>query len=157
MCGKSPEARWSPSSSSSRTPTSKSSGRRVPPWGIWRSTVGACCSMNSTTGLTGCSGEQGRHCRTWGAHPIDQADELAERRGTMQCGRLHHQPGHARRQQSQDCQVRGSAAIDTVSKVQGHARPEKCNRSAPQHDTLRYDPPRRPMLHLNRLADYLCR
>lgn len=84
------------------------------------------------------SREQSRYRHTGRTGAIDQANELAQCRGAMQCRRLYHQPGHPRRQQSEDSTLRRPAAPYTTGKVERYARAKECDRCIAQHDTFRY-------------------
>ncbi|KAL1986472.1 hypothetical protein VTN96DRAFT_6231 [Rasamsonia emersonii] len=49
--------------------------------------------------------------------------DVPQRRGAVQCRRLHYELGNTRRQQVQDCPVGCSGPVDTARKVQGYACP----------------------------------
>lgn len=139
MLEKSTATPWSRSSFCSRTPTSRCSEQRAQPWATWPSTVCVSLLEHASSLLTARSGKQSRHSRTRWPCASNQADELPQRRSTVQRCRLHHQPCDARGQQGKDSTIRSSTASDTTGKVQGHARTKERNRSAAQHDTLWYD------------------
>lgn len=79
--------------------------------------------LNHIQRLTRSSGEQGPDCSPRWSHPADPTDDVPQRRGAVQCRRLHYELGNTRRQQVQDCPVGCSGPVDTARKVQGYACP----------------------------------
>lgn len=84
------------------------------------------------------STQQDTYRPTWWSPTANQADELDQRRSTMQCRWLHHKLGYSRRQQGKDCSLWCPGSVDEAGKVKGHARPTECYWRSFEHDSFRY-------------------
>lgn len=82
------------------------------------------------------SRKQSPYCPAWRLDSSNPTDVVAKCRSPVQCRRMHHKLGYARREQGQDCPVRGFGSLDQTGQVQGYASSEECHRRSSKHDTL---------------------
>lgn len=141
MSAKSTAILSSPSCFCYRAPTSRYRGRPVQHLATSPSTVSELLCIhigqNSNCRVSRMhSRKQSSHCPAWRLDSSHPTDAVAKCRSPVQRRGMHHKSGYTRREQGQDCPVRGFGSLDQTGQVQGYASPEECHWGSSEHDTL---------------------
>lgn len=143
MSAKSTAILSSPSCSCYRAPISRYRERPVRHLAISPSTVRELFYISINVGqISNCrvsrmhSRKQGSYCPAWRLDSSHPTDAVAKCRSPVQRRGMHHKLGYARREQGQDCPVRGFGSLDQTGQVQGYASSEECHWRSSEHDTL---------------------